>query len=239
MKNKKEISVFRAATIFGVATGYFYVLLITLFPFLRENFRFNPSLYWFFTGYFLFIPLFIYSIFMVRYEGNRSILELFEALNLRRLTKSDLFYTIIGAILIFIFTGIIYGCSFLLNKHYGLRLLNTTPWFMEEMIPYQGIEKLLLFVWFPMFFFNIVGEEILWRGYIQNRMKSKYAWIACSLLWLIFHLPFGIDLIIMALPALLIIPYVFYKKNNTLISIVIHGVYNGPIFILISLGLIK
>ena len=81
---------------------------------------------------------------------------------------------------------------------------------MEEMRPYQGIEKLLLFIWFPMFFFNIVGEEILWRGYIQNRMKSKYAWIACSLLWLIFHLPFGIDFIIMLIPVIIIIPYAFY-----------------------------
>jgi len=110
---------------------------------------------------------------------------------------------------------------------------------MEEMRPFQGIEKLLLLVWFPMFFFNIVGEEILWRGYIQNRMRGKYTWLLCSFLWSVFHIPFGFDIIIMTLPALLIIPYIFYKRNNTLIAILIHGVYNGPLFILIALGLMK
>ena len=175
---------------------------------------------------------------MIRKEGNRTISELFQALNLKRLTKNDWLYVITGTFLIFIFTGIIYAISVFLNKHYGIGLLHTTPWFMDELRPYEGIEKLLLFVWLPMFFFNIVGEEILWRGYIQNRMTGKYAWIICSFLWSVFHLPFGIDLIIMAMPALLIIPYIFYKRDNTSISIWIHGLYNGPIFILISLGLI-
>ena len=176
---------------------------------------------------------------MVRREGNRSIKELIQALNIKKLSYKDWRYAIIGAILIFLFTGFIFGCSFLLNKYFGIRVLNTTPWFMEEMRPFQGIEKLLLLVWFPMFFFNIVGEEILWRGYIQNRMEGKYTWLLCSFLWSVFHIPFGFDIIIMALPALLIIPYIFYKRNNTLIAIIIHGVYNGPLFILIALGLMK
>ncbi|MCK4250369.1 CPBP family intramembrane metalloprotease [candidate division WOR-3 bacterium] len=239
MKYKQKMTFLRAATIFGVATGYFFLLLFALLPFLKSNFLLNPSLYWFFTGYFLFVPLFLYSVIMVRHEGNKSIKALIQALNIKKLSYKDWRYAIIGTILIFLFTGFIFGCSFLLNKYFGIRVLNTTPWFMEEMRPFQGIEKLLLLVWFPMFFFNIVGEEILWRGYIQNRMEGKYTWLLCSFLWSVFHIPFGFDIIIMALPALLIIPYIFYKRNNTLIAIIIHGVYNGPLFILIALGLIK
>ena len=117
-------------------------------------------------------------------------------------------------------------------------MLSTTPWFME-MHPFQGTEKLLLLVWLPMFFFNIVGEEILWRGYIQTRLEVKNTWIICSLLWMIFHLPFGIDLMIMLIPVILIIPYVYSKTKNTLTGVFIHGIYNGPIFILVALGIIK
>jgi len=90
-----------------------------------------------------------------------------------------------------------------------------------------------------MFFFNIVGEEILWRGYIQARLQGKYSWLLCSFLWLLFHLPFGIDLMIMLIPVITIIPYIFYKTKNTLVGILIHGVYNGPLFVLVALGLKK
>jgi membrane protease YdiL (CAAX protease family) len=110
---------------------------------------------------------------------------------------------------------------------------------MEEMEPYQGLEKFHLFIWMPMFFFNIVGEETLWRGYIQNRMSGGYAWVICAFLWAAFHLPFGIDMIIMASPALIIVPYIFSKIRNTTVGIAIHGIYNGPIFVLISLGIIQ
>jgi len=239
MKNKKQLSNLNAAAIFGASTLYFYFLLYTLFPFLKKTFILNPALYWFITGYFLFIPLFTFAVIMVKREGNQSMSEIIKALNIRRFDKSDWRIAIISTVLIFVFTGIIFGSNMLLTNYFGVRPLSTTPWFMEGMTPFVGMEKLLLLVWLPMFFFNIVGEEILWRGYIQNRMKGKYAWVVCSLLWAMFHLPFGIDLIIMALPALIIIPYVFHKRNNTLVSIFIHGVYNGPIFVMISLGLIK
>jgi membrane protease YdiL (CAAX protease family) len=239
MKEYKDVSFFRASIIFGTATAYFFLLLFTFFPFLKSNFVFNPFLYWFITGYFLFIPLFLISVIAVKHEGNRSIKEILQALNIKKLSLKDWQYTIIGTILIFFFTGIVFGGSLLLNKYFGLPLLNSTPWFLKEMRPFQGIEKLLLFVWLPMFFFNIFGEEMLWRGYIQSRMKGKYAWLLCCLLWTIFHIPFGFGIIILAIPALLIIPYLFHKRKNTLIAIIAHGIYNGPIFILIALGVIK
>ncbi len=69
-------------------------------------------------------------------------------------------------------------------------------------------------------------------------LPGKYSWLLCSLLWMIFHLPFGLDLMIMLIPVLIIIPYVFYKTQNSLTGIFIHGIYNGPIFILVALGLI-
>jgi len=235
---EKEIAPLKAAMIFIAFTAYFFLLLFTLLPFLKSNFSVNPALYWFITGYFLFIPLFVFALIMVKVEGSKGIKQIMPALNIRPFTKKDLRYSIIGLVLVFIFTGVVFGASFLLKKYFGVGMLTTTPWFME-MRPFHGAEKLLLLVWLPMFFFNIVGEEILWRGYIQSRLHGKYSWLFCSILWLLFHLPFGLDLMLMALPALIIIPYVFHKTQNTLVGIFIHGIYNGPIFVAIALGLIN
>ena len=235
---KKRITPIKATLIFIVSTAYFFLLLFTLLPFLKSNLSINPALYWFITGYFIFIPLFVYALMMVKYEGNKGIKQILPALNIKSFTKKDRAYSVVGLLFVFIFTGLIFCVSFLLNKYFSIRLLTTTPWFME-MHPFQGIEKLLLLIWLPMFFFNIVGEEFLWRGYIQNRLQGKYSWLLCSLLWLLFHLPFGIDLMIMLVPVIIIIPYAFYKTQNTLVGIFIHGIYNGPLFVAVALGLIK
>ena len=234
----KKVSILKASFIFIIATIYFYLLLYTIFPFIKRNFLINTALYWFITGYFLFIPLFVYALIMVKLEGNTSINEILSSLNIKPFTKKDWLYSITGLILVFIFTGIIFVISILLNKHFGIRMLSTVPWFME-MKPFKGYEKLFLLIWLPMFFFNIVGEEILWRGYIQSRLQNKYSWIICSLLWMLFHLPFGLDLMIILIPVIIILPFIFYKTHNTLTGIFIHGIYNGPIFIAVATGLIK
>jgi membrane protease YdiL (CAAX protease family) len=175
---------------------------------------------------------------MVKAEGRSGVKEIIQALNIKPFSKNDWAYSIIGLLLVFAFTGLIFGISFLLNKYFGIKSLTTTPWFIE-INPFQGHEKFLLLIWLPMFFFNIVGEEILWRGYIQTRLQGKYSWMLCSFLWLLFHLPFGLDLMIMLIPVIIIIPYVFSKTKNSLAGIFIHGIYNGPLFILVALGLIK
>ena len=235
---QKKVSPIKAIIIFTIFTLYFFLLLFTLLPILKSDFLINPALYWFITGYFLFIPLFAFAFLMVKLEGNNGMKQMISALNIKPFSKKDLEYSIIGLLLVFIFTGLIFGGSLLLSKYLGIRPLTTTPWFME-MHPFKGHERLLLLIWFPMFFFNIIGEELLWRGYIQARLNVKYSWILCSFLWLMFHLPFGFDLMIMLIPVIIIIPYVFNKSQNTLIGFFIHGIYNGPLFILVSLGFIK
>ena len=174
----KKISLLKAMAIFIGFTAYFYILLFTLLPFLKTNFSINPALYWFITGYFLFIPLFVFSIAATKKEGNKEIKNILHALNIKKFSRNDWIYSIVGLLLVFLFTGIIFGISSVLNKYWGIRMLSTTPWFME-MHPFQGTERLLLLVWLPMFFFNIVGEEILWRGYIQTRLEVKNAWLIC------------------------------------------------------------
>ena len=235
---KQTITPLRAALIFTAFTAYFYLLLFTLLPFLKANISLNPALYWFITGYFLFIPLFLCALALAKREGHAGAGQLLSALNLRPFDPRDWRYSIAGLLLSLVATGIIFGGFFLSQKWFGTPMLSTTPWFMQ-MEPFRGAEKFYLLAWLPMFFFNIVGEEFLWRGYIQSRLSGQHAWLWCSFLWMVFPLPFGLDLLIMLVPVMLIIPYVFHKTRNSLTGIFIHGLFNGPVFLAVALGLIK
>lgn len=235
---RKPLPLFSAASIFIAFTIYFYLLLYTLLPYARLHTRFHPAVYWFITGYALFVPLFALSIILVRQEGSKTRAQILEALCLRRLTASEIKYSFIGLAVVIAATAAIFSGFMLVNRLWDVRMPDTTPWFME-MRPFQGAEKWLLLIWLPMFFFNIVGEELLWRGYIQARLAHKQAWVLCSALWLLFHLAFGFDLLIVLLPVIIVIPYVFAKTGNTGTGILIHGLFNGPMFVAVALGWVK
>lgn len=235
----RTISWARAGIIFLGCTAYFWVLVTSFIPFLKLQFTLNPALYWFITGYLLFIPLFTGALLLARAEGFTGPKEMLAALAVKPMTPGDWKYALGSTLLAFMLTGLIFGVSFFLSANYGLKPLDTTPWFMEFR-PFEGLEILLLLVWLPMFVFNILGEELLWRGYIQTRLeqKSSYAWLYVSLFWLIFHTPFGVDLLLVLIPIILILPYAVHKTRNTTVGILIHALYNGPTFVLVSLGLI-
>lgn len=233
-----RLSIVQAGTIFLLFTAWFYLLVLILIPFLKTNWDLNPALHWFITGYFLFIPLFVTAIWGVVREGANSLSSVLSSLRLKRLTRNDWIIAFSVTLIIFVLNGAIMGISMLLHKTAGTALLETTPPFMK-FEPFAGREKLLLLIWLPMFVFNILGEELLWRGYIQTRMRSreKQLWPLLSLFWLIFHLPFGLGLMIMLLPCMILLPWAVYKTQNAWVGVIIHGVYNGPMFVLISLGI--
>lgn len=201
----------------------------------------HPALSWFYGGYLIFIPLFILALFMYRLENRPIKVKLIlQRFRLKKLSTTDLKWTAISAVMILLLTGLIMLLSRLIAVKYGLPELKTTPPFMqfETLIGYQ---KLYLLVWLPMFFFNIVGEEILWRGFILPRQElrhGKYSWIVNAILWTVFHLCFGFNLIVILLPILFIIPYVAYKTKNTTVGIITHALLNGPMFIMVSLGIV-
>ena len=81
---------------------------------------------------------------MVSQEGNRSMQEISQALNLKKMSPGDWGYTLLCTLAIFIFTGIIFYISSLLSHYFDLKPLETIPWFMGEMRPFVGMEKWLL-----------------------------------------------------------------------------------------------
>jgi membrane protease YdiL (CAAX protease family) len=232
-----KIAIQRAAFIFIASTLYFFALVHLALPKIKDLCPCNPALHWFITGYLLFIPLLVAALLLARREGARSAAGICAALGVRRMSARDRRYAAGGLALVFLGTGAVFAAWAALHEYAGFRELSTTPWFME-FSPFRGTERLLLLIWMPMFAFNILGEELLWRGYVQARLGIRIPWAACSLLWACFHLPFGADLLVLLAPALIVIPYTFHITGNTLVGIVIHAVYNGPLFVLVSLGVI-
>jgi len=227
---------------FGIPAIYFWLLTKYVTPYLNNTVGLHVAMSWFVTGFLVFIPLFLAAWGCAKKEGNAESCEaLLKRLRLKKFKTKDWAWAIGGLVLILIFTGFIYGISLLLANSVGLPALETTPSFME-FEPLKAHERWMLLVWLWMFFFNIVGEEIFWRGYIMPRQElanGKYAWVMNSVLWGVFHISFGWDLLIIVIPALIILPYAVYKTKNTGVGIFIHGIFNGPMFVLVALGILK
>ena len=115
--------------------------------------------------------------------------------------------------------------------------LDATPFFFQNM-PLSGEHRWLLLVWPAFFFFNIFGEELLWRGYILPRQESatRWAWLLHATFWAAWHLPMGIDLVIASLPILFILPAIVQLRKNTSLAIVVHTVFGGFGFLMLALG---
>jgi len=243
LRNKiKAMPLKFAILYFGIPSLYFWLLTKYLTPYLNHNIGLHAAMSWFITGLCIFIPLFLAAYIFAKKEGNAgSIKELFERLRLRKFKKNDWFWAVGGLLAVLVFTGIIMGVSELLAKKFGLSPLQTNPDFLD-FEPFGQGERWMLLVWLGMFFFNIVGEEIFWRGYMLPRQEIadvKHAWIINSIFWGVFHRSFGWQLLSILIPTLVILPYAVYKTKNTLVGIFIHGVFNGPMFILVSLGILK
>lgn len=99
----------------------------------------------------------------------------------------------------------------------------------------------ILAAWIPFFVLNVVGEEILWRGVVLPRQEAAlgaHAWLANAAGWLLFHAAFGVHLLLMLLPILLILPWVAQRRRNSWVAVVIHAGLNGPGFLAVALGLV-
>jgi len=238
----KTMKVRQSIFMFGIPSAYFILITNKLIPYLTQETGMHAALSWFLGGYLVFVPLFLLTLILYRREGNEwSIPLLLQRLRIKRLSKNDWKWAIASAFVILALTGMILFLSGILTEKFGLPALETIPSFMEFQA-LQGYERFYLLIWLPMFFFNIVGEEMLWRGYILPRQElehGKYAWVVNSGLWLLFHACFGRDLILILLPILVVVPYVAYKTKNTSIGIFTHALLNGPMFVFVSLGLMQ
>ena len=236
-KPLKKMGFFFSFSIFIPAALLMLVLTKYLIPFLSETTGQETVLFWFIVaGLGIFLPLIITAAVILKIEGypiNRKTLT--ERLRFKRLTKRDMIWSIGGILLILIFSGLIMK---------GLELLIGE---FDHSPPFMSFEPLskgrlwLLAAWFPYWIFNIMGEEILWRGVMLPRQElafGKYAWLIHGIGWGIFHIAFGWQLLVTLLPIIFIQSFVVQKTKNSWTGVIIHGGINGPSFIAIALGLL-
>jgi len=239
----KPIGLSESLVLFGIPATVFFIIIRILMPYMETATSLHPLIIWFICGgLLLFAPLLILAIILYKHDYQTINKETFvERFRLYPLNKKDWGWVAISIGVILIFTLLIIVAWNLLANYFGFRELSMANPIMQ-FNPLEGKELFLLLAWLPLFFFNIFGEELLWRGYIlpgQELVFGEYAWLLNSVLWLLFHFCFGIDFIIILIPTLLVIPYIVYKRKNTYIGIILHAFVNGPAFILVALGVIN
>lgn len=131
----------------------------------------------------------------------------------------------------------------------GLHFFNANVWprlsphppFMAVQ-PLQAHQLYILALWLPFFAFNIVGEELWWRGFIQPRQEPVFGrgtWLMQGILHGLFHFSFGLGVMFVLWPALFAIPWAVQRSRNTSVGMVVHAGVNGPAFLAVTLGLVS
>ena len=207
-------------------------------PLLLHQYDVPPLIGWWFTSCSIVVAFFIAALLAARYRSNaKSINQILTVLNVRSMNKTDTLWTIGGLFGVIVLTAIVIN---IFDRIFSINLLSQDSYAsflrMEKLKP---SEYWLFLAWMPYFFFNIVGEELLWRGYLlprQVNVLGRYAWILNGFLWAIFHVGIGWRIAIILLPIEFIVPYVVQKRQNTWPGIFIHGIYNGSGFVMVALG---
>ncbi|HEU6445427.1 MAG TPA: CPBP family intramembrane glutamic endopeptidase [Gaiellaceae bacterium] len=102
----------------------------------------------------------------------------------------------------------------------------------------------LVALYFVALSFNIVGEELWWRGYILPRQElahTSHAWLANGLLWAGFHF-FKWWEILALLPMTLTVAFISQKLQNNTPALIVHYLFNGVsfvVFVLLVAGVVE
>jgi membrane protease YdiL (CAAX protease family) len=192
----------------------------------------EPLLAWFATGsVVVFFPLIVMGLAVLRSDGGRLSRE---RLRLGAPLGRDWLLIGAGSLVVFITTGLI---ATILRHWLGAEL--APPFLRVEPL---GVHRLwILAVWFPFWLLNVLGEEFVWRAVLLPKQEARWgraAWLIHAALWGVFHFSFGATVVLLALPCLVVVPFIAQRTRNTWAGVTIHALSNGPPFVLIALGLI-
>ncbi len=221
--------------VFGTAAIVLFLETHYLIPFLSRQTGIEPVVFWLLVaGLGLFLPLLLFAIFVLKREGHKLDKNTWrERLRFGKMTPADWGWSLAAII-------VIGGLSFAI-----MQLVEAIAGKVDHQPPFMSFEPLtadrywILLLWLPYWILNIMGEEILWRGVIlpkQEPVFGKNAWLVNGMMWTVFHIAFGWQLLVTMLPVLFILPYVAQRRKNSWHGVIIHAVINGPSFIAIAFG---
>jgi len=185
------------------------------------------------VGVLVLAPMFFAALYLCGREiGSFEVRALLARMRVKKLTGPDWMWTVAMFVALS-------AASFLIARFLMPRFgLEATPFFFENM-PLPPEQHWIIAVWPIFFFFNIFGEEFFWRGYIQTRQElltGNWTWLVHGLLWAVWHVPMGLDLIVASLPIFFVLPAVVQLRRNTSIAIIIHAVFGAFGFLALALG---
>lgn len=222
--------------VFGAASALLFVSTHVLIPALSQATGLEPVVFWFLVGGLgVFAPLLFVGLLLLRQEHALGDPRLWSRrLRFRRMNGGDWLWAI-GALCAI--GALSAGIQRVLMAVQGDVLMHP-PFMAFE--PLSSGRYWILLAWLPFWILNIMGEEFLWRGVVLPRQEvalGRQAWLANACGWLVFHLAFGWQLLLVLLPILLILPYVAERRQNNWVAVSIHAGLNGPGFVAVALGL--
>ena len=226
----------KLALLFGLPTILNFIASRVAIPQL-ERLQIVPIevTYFLCVGLLVLVPMFFGSIYLSGKDcGSFRARDLFERMRIAKLSGMDVIWT--AATFMFLVLA-----SYIIAKILMPKLgMNAVPFFFQNM-PLDDEHIWILYVWPMFFFFNVFGEEMLWRGYIQPRqelLNGRWTWLVHGLFWAGWHVPMGFDMILASSPIFFILPAVVQIRKNTTIAIVVHIVFGAFGFLAIALGTI-
>jgi len=222
--------------LFAVPTILNLIACRVAIPFLDSKKIFPIEISYFLSvGLLVLVPMFFGAIYLTSKEiSSRKLKDILSRMRIKNLSKTDVIWTVEGFIFLSLFSFLI--ANFLLP----IFNVDANPFFFQNM-PFDENHFWIIYFWPLFFFFNIFGEELYWRGYIQPRqelLNKNFTWLVHGLLWAFWHLPMGLNLIYSAAPIFFILPGIVQIRKNTTISIIIHFVFGAFGFLVLALGLV-
>jgi len=236
-KSIKPMGFFPSLFQFAIPTLLLYGATHFCVPLLEQKSQLPLVVCWYICGGFLvFLPLFLAALLLYHLEGHPwRISTMLQRFRLNKFDSRIFGISIIGTITISLLTYIFMEIGKFVSPDF-----TSQPAFMS-LQPLGKGDYWILLAWLPMFFFNIMGEALFWRGYIFPRQEAHFGnttWMVHGLLWTFFHFPFGWNLMFTLLPILFITSYLVQITRSTWTDIVIHTIINGSGFLLIAFGIV-
>ncbi len=236
MQKLKAATWFDLVWLFGLPTILNYLASQIAIPYLESHEVLPIEVAYFLSvGLLVLVPMFFGAIYLSGTEsGSYKMKDLFARMRVKKLSGVDLIWTV-GTFTFLTLTSFVIAS--VVMPPLGM---DAMPFFFQNM-PLDDEHAWILYVWPAFFFFNIFGEEFLWRGYIQPRQElltKKWTWFVHGIFWACWHIPMGLDLIFAASPIFFILPAVVQIRKNTTIAIIVHAVFGAFGFLALSLGMV-
>ena len=233
----KPLPLWKAILLFACTSAPIYFGVYFLIPLLQnQGLSFLSS--YLICFYPTFIVMFLISLILYLKEGN--------TLTWNSFTKRYRLLPVRGRSWLWVTGLLVFGITATVGLSFTGKWLASFTWFtppkflpselnpLKEVIPdtfmgtsvngQWGYALAYLLGWV----FNILGEELLWRGYMLPRQEISYgkgAWFVHGLLWTGWHIFWKWNLLSL-LPITLAIAFVAQKTKNTSIIIIAHGIVN-------------